>query len=352
MGVTSRGNSSLCQDLRVFRGFFHEYTRFFNTILLERIQIMELYFLGTNAGVPGPQRNVTSICLRLLDERRTLWLFDCGEGTQHQVLRSPLKLSKLEKIFITHLHGDHIFGLPGLLSSRAYQGGMLPLTVYGPVGIKQYIEVSLGLSQSRIQYTLNIIEHDGGTIFEDEWFKVEASLLEHRISSYGYRITEKDRPGSLDVQQLKRLGLKPGPLFGQLKRGEEITLLNGTVIKAKDVLGQPKLGKVLTILGDTRPCHSGLQLAQYADVLVHEATFLHELASIAHEYYHSTARQAGETAKEAYVGQLLLTHFSSRYKNEEQLEPLLVEAKQVFANTLLAQEHELFSISFQPKTGH
>ncbi|PAF33627.1 ribonuclease Z [Paenibacillus sp. 7516] len=305
---------------------------------------MELYFLGTNAGVPTLQRNVTSIGLRMLDERRALWLFDCGEGTQHQILSSPLKLSKLEKIFITHLHGDHVFGLPGLLSSRAYQGGTTPLTVYGPPGTERMITTVMELSQSRINYELKIIEHTGGLLFEDESFIVESALLEHRIDSYGYRITEKDRPGSLDQAKLAEYGLKPGPLFGRLKRGETITLDDGRAVRPEDVLGAPKRGKVITILGDTRPCANVLPLAKQADVLVHEATFMDDLADTAHEYYHSTAKQAAEAARAADVGELIMTHFSSRYKDDEQLQPLLDEAKAVFPNSRLANEHQLIPV--------
>lgn len=305
---------------------------------------MELYFLGTNAGVPTLQRNVTSIGLRMLDERRALWLFDCGEGTQHQILSSPLKLSKLEKIFITHLHGDHVFGLPGLLSSRAYQGGTTPLTVYGPPGTERMTMTTMELSQSRLNYDLSIVEHTGGVLFEDESFIVESAMLEHRIDSYGYRITEKDRPGSLDPAKLAEYGLKPGPLFGRLKRGETITLDNGDFLRPEDVLGAPKRGMVITILGDTRPCNNLQPLALNADVLVHEATFLHDLADTAHEYYHSTSKQAAEAARAAGAGQLIMTHFSSRYKDEDQLQPLLEEAQSIFPNTKLAIEHELIPV--------
>ena len=306
---------------------------------------MELYFLGTNAGVPTLQRNVTSIGLRMYEERRALWLFDCGEGTQHQVLRSLLKLSKLEKIFITHLHGDHLFGLPGLLSSRAYQGGVTPLTVYGPVGLERYIRTTLELSQSRIEYELNIVEHEGGVVFEDDMFRVESALLEHRIDSYGYRIIEKDRPGQLNFEILKHHGIKPGPLYGQLKNGGSIQLADGQTLHSHEVVGKPKKGKIITILGDTRPCPNVHLLAQDADVLVHEATFLQDMEETAHNYYHSTTLQAAHAAKEANVQELILTHFSSRYKDREQLEPLLQEAKSVFENTLLAEEHVLFPIS-------
>lgn len=305
---------------------------------------MDLYFLGTNAGVPTTQRNVTSIALRLLEERRSIWMFDCGEGTQHQVLRSPIRLGKLEKLFITHLHGDHLFGLPGLLSSRGYQGGTSPLTVYGPPGLKAYLDISLSVSQSRIPYKIDIVEHTGGVIFEDEGFKVEASLLEHRIDSYGYRVTEKDSPGSLNTELLKSYGLKPGPLYGRLKKGEDITTDGGITIRAVDVVNEPKRGRMVTILGDTRPCAGALELSHNADLVVHEATFAHELVEMAYQYHHSTARQAAELAKDAAAGALLLTHFSSRYTSNEELLPLLEEAKSIFPETRLAEEFSTYPV--------
>lgn len=305
---------------------------------------MELYFLGTNAGVPTLQRNVTSIALRLLEERRSMWLFDCGEGTQHQILRSSLKMTRLEKIFITHLHGDHIFGLPGLLSSRGAQGATSPITVYGPKGIKAYIETSLDISQSRVNYPLEIIEHSGGMLFEDDGFRVEAAVLEHRVESYGYRVIEKDRPGNLDLKRLESYGLKPGPIYGRLKRGESVETPDGKTVHAADVLLAPKKGRIVTILGDTRPCANIVPLAKDADLLVHEATFMHDLEDTAREYYHSTALQAAQAASEAGVKELMLTHFSSRYKDIEHLQPLLEEAQQVFENTRLAEDFGLYSV--------
>lgn len=304
---------------------------------------MELYFLGTNAGLPSTQRNVTSVALRMLEERRCSWLFDCGEATQHQILHSPIKLSRLEKIFITHMHGDHIFGLPGLLSSRSSQEGSPPLTVYGPQGLKQFLEVTLGATQSRITFELDVIEHSGGLIFEDEQIKVEAAALEHRIESYGYRMTEKDRPGSLNMELLQQWGVRPGPEYGKLKNGESITV-NGHTITSDQVLGPPKRGRVVTILGDTRPTPGINPLAYGADLLVHEATFTEEFADLAQKYYHSTAVQAAEAAKKAGVGELVLTHFSSRYKDPDQLQPLLDEARAVFPNTQLAIEHQTYPV--------
>ncbi|MGG4553539.1 ribonuclease Z [Paenibacillus humicus] len=305
---------------------------------------MELYFLGTNAGVPSLERNVTSVALRMLEERRSFWLFDCGEGTQHQILRSPLKLSKLEKIFITHLHGDHLFGLPGLISSRAYQGGEDPLTIYGPRGLRQYIHTSLELSESHISYSLDIVEHDGGVLFEDDSFRVEASLLEHRVASYGYRIMEKDLPGKLDTATMESYGIRPGPLYGKLKRGESVEAPDGRILHASEVQGKPKKGRIITILGDTRPCGAVLPLARDADVLVHESTFLHEMKDTAHTYFHSTARQAAEAAREAGAKRLFLTHLSSRYKYEDQIMQLEREAQEIFPEAVIAREHVLYGI--------
>lgn len=305
---------------------------------------MELYFLGTNAGLPTTQRNVTSVALRMLEERRCSWLFDCGEATQHQILHSPLKLGKLEKIFITHMHGDHVFGLPGLLSSRASHEGSPPLTVYGPQGLRDFLEATLRATQSRIDFGLDIVEHSGGLVFEDDQIKVEAEALEHRIESYGYRVTEKDRPGSLNMELLQEWGVRPGPEYGKLKNGECITV-NGRTIEPEQVLGPPKRGRIVTILGDTRPAPGIHPLALGADMLVHEATFTDEFADLAHKYYHSTAVQAAEAARKAGVGELILTHFSSRYKDLEQLQPLLEEAQAVFPHTQLAIEHQSYPIT-------
>ena len=158
---------------------------------------VKVFFLGTGAGVPAKARNVTSIALKLLDERRAIWLFDCGEATQHQILHTTIKPRRIEKVFITHLHGDHIYGLPGLLSSRSHQGGKEKLTVYGPKGLKEYIDISLSVSQTYLQYPLEIIEIDEGVICSDDQFIVSAKKLDHGIPSYGYRIVEKDLPGTL-----------------------------------------------------------------------------------------------------------------------------------------------------------
>ncbi|EPY05322.1 ribonuclease Z [Paenibacillus alvei TS-15] len=305
---------------------------------------MDIYFLGTGAGMPTTRRNVSGMALRLYEERGSFWMFDCGEGTQHQVLQSPLKLGKCEFIFITHLHGDHIFGLPGLLSSRAYQGGVSPLTVFGPVGLQRFIHTVFELSETHLPYELHIQEVESGVIWEDEQFAVTALPLEHRVLSLGYQVQQKEKPGRLDLNLLKEKNLPPGPLYGQLKRGQDIVLPSGELVEASSVLGSPIPGKSVTILGDTRPCENAIKLAQGVDLLVHEATFMDDKRENANEFGHSTARQAAQIAVSAGVKKLALTHFSSRY-NDERMEELLQEACGLFSNTVLADEHTIVTTS-------
>ncbi|MBC1580173.1 ribonuclease Z [Listeria seeligeri] len=304
---------------------------------------MELVFLGTGAGVPSRGRNVTSIALSMLNERNAIWLFDCGEATQHQILRSQIKLSKLEKIFITHMHGDHIFGLPGLLSSRSFQGGDSDLTIYGPVGIQAYVETSLKLSGTRLTYKIIFEEIEPGLIFEDEMFTVTADELDHGMLSYGYRIVEKDKQGALDAARLKEDGVEPGPIFQRLKNGEVVTLPDGREIDGENYIGAPQKGKIISIFGDTRETASEFALAENADVLIHEATFEGDKGKMAAEYMHSTTIQAAELAKKAGVKKLILTHISSRYDRDAS-KALLIEAKSVFENTEIAYDLAVFQI--------
>ncbi|EAD7778990.1 ribonuclease Z [Listeria monocytogenes] len=304
---------------------------------------MELVFLGTGAGVPSRGRNVTSIALSMLNERNTIWLFDCGEATQHQIMRSQIKLSKLEKIFITHLHGDHIFGLPGLLSSRSFQGGESDLTIYGPVGITEYVETSLRLSGTRLTYKIIFNEIEPGLIFDDKMFSITVDELDHGLRSFGYRIVEKDKPGALNADKLIDDGVEPGPIFQKIKKGETVTLADGSVINGKDYIDEPQKGKIISIFGDTKATASELELALNADVLVHEATFEGDKEKLAGEYMHSTTLQAASLAKKANVKKLILTHISSRYDRDASKE-LLIEAQSVFENTEIAYDLAVFPI--------
>ena len=304
---------------------------------------MKLQFLGTGAGIPAKARNVTAIALKMLQERGSIWLFDCGEATQHQILHTNIKPRKVEKVFITHLHGDHLYGLPGFLASRSFQGGESQVTVYGPKGIEEYIRISLSISQTYLKYELKVVEVEEGIIFEDDSFFVEAKELEHGITSYGYRIVEKERPGKLDTEKLKDYGIAPGPMYKEIKEGKDVVLKDGTVIPSGEFVGPNIKGKIVTILGDTRTCYNAQILAKDATVLVHEATFSEEEGEIATEYFHSTTAQAATIAKNTNVERLLLTHISARYDHTD-TEQLLSEAKKIFSYTSIAEDFAEFEI--------
>lgn len=308
---------------------------------------MELQFLGTGAGVPAKHRNVSSIALKLLDERNAVWLFDCGEGTQLQILKSTIRPRKIEKIFITHLHGDHIFGLPGLLSSRSFQGGNDKLEIYGPVGIAEFVRTALKVSQTRLSYELKFIEiTKEGTLFSDKQFTVTCSRLDHGIECFGYRIIEADHEGELQVEKLTALNIPSGPIYGQIKRGESVELPDGRIINGKDFVGEKKVGRIVTILGDTRKSNNSVSLAENSDILVHESTFNKEEEKMARAYYHSTSHQAAQVALTANVKKLILTHISARYLTGDIIQ-LENEAKEIFPSTKIVKDMEIVEIPFR-----
>ncbi len=209
--------------------------------------------------------------------------------------------------------------------------------------MKQYVQISLTVSQTYLKYPLEVVEIEEGVVFEDEQFLVETLPLQHGIPSYGYRIVEKDRPGTLHADKLAQAGVKPGPIYKKIKNGEDVTLEDGTVIEAKKFLGSAQKGRVVTILGDTRKCENAAVLARGADLLVHEATFAKGEEGLAHDYFHSTTHQAAQIALAACVKKLCLTHISSRYDREASKE-LLLEAKELFAETELAEDFKELEI--------
>lgn len=310
---------------------------------------MELEFLGTSAGSPSKFRNVTALALKLLDEINEVWLFDVGEGTQHQILRTMIRPRKVTKIFITHLHGDHIFGLPGFLSSRSFQGAeaATPLTIYGPRGIKQFVETSMRISQTHLAYPIKYVELDDeeGVLFENDRFKVSYAGLDHRIKCVGYRVEEKDYPGELMVEKLQEVGVRPGPIYGQIKAGQVVTLDDGTQLNGKDFIGAPKKGRTVAILGDTRKTAGIDKLALNADVLVHESTFGKGEAKLARNYYHSTCIQAAQTAQRDHVKKLLLTHISARYVGP-MVKKLQADAREIFPNTRVVRDFDTYNVPF------
>lgn len=304
---------------------------------------MQLQFLGTGAGMPSKQRNTSSLALKLLEERRSIWLFDCGEATQHQILHTTLKPRKIEKVFITHLHGDHIFGLPGLLGSRSFLGGNEKLIVYGPKGLQEWIRLTLEISKTHLNYELEIIEIQEGIIFEDNDFIVTAKELDHVVPCFGYRVEQKPLPGKLLVEKTRELGVPKGPLLQQLKSGQDITLDDGRLIRSEDVTTAPISGFTVAILGDTRYCQSAIELSRNANIVVHEATFDAGTEELAKPYGHSTIIEAATVAREAEAKTLIANHISARFLPET-AKALAEQGKSVFSDIRIAYDFAEFEI--------
>lgn len=306
---------------------------------------MQVTFLGTSSGVPTRARNVSAVALRL-PQRAEMWLFDCGEGTQHQFLRSDLRLSQLRRIFITHMHGDHVFGLPGLLASLGLSGNSNEgIDLYGPDPLEGFLNGALRNSSTRIGYPLSVhrsrpAAESGTVLYEDDELVVRCTPLTHRVPAYAYRVEQKPLAGRFDVDRAKQLGIAPGPIYAQLKRGESVKLDDGRVIDGRSLCGPVRDGVSIVYCTDTVFSEAAVNLALGADLLIHEATFAHEEAEMAFQKQHSTSTMAAQTAAEAGVGQLALTHLSPRYApgNAVTADDLLAEAQAIFPNTVLARD--------------
>lgn len=292
---------------------------------------MEIIFLGTSSAVPTLERNHPSIALRAFAE---VMLFDCGEGTQRQLIEAKISPMKITKIFISHFHGDHILGLGGLIQSLGFRGREKDLDIYGPKGLHKIINAISNFGYFQINYNLNIHEIDDGTIIETEEYVVECAKVEHNIPSYAYSIREKKKPLFLR-KKAEELGIPPGPLYGKLHKGEEVEF-EGRIIKPEQVLGEAKKGKKISYSGDTRPCEEMIRLARDSDILIHESTYEAEDHQRAVDNAHSTSVEAAEIAREANVNELVLTHISTRYTSDENI---LSEAQKVFKNTKVAKDY-------------
>ena len=282
-----------------------------------------------------------------LPQRAEVWLFDCGEGTQHQLLRSDVKSSQIRRIFITHMHGDHIFGLMGLLATCGMAGtGQQRIDIYGPPKLNDYLQACRRYSQTHFSYPVRVHTVEPGKVYRDDDFVVTCDRLEHRVTAFGYRIAEADRSGRFDVKRAKALGIPSGPIYGRLKRGEVVTLAEGRIINGADLCGPPIVGRKLAYCTDTIFCDRTIELAQGADVLIHEATFAHQDAELAYQRLHSTTTQAAQVALAAQVKQLIMTHFSPRYApgNAIGLDDLLKEARAIFKPTLMAYDFMTYEI--------
>jgi ribonuclease Z len=307
---------------------------------------MKIIPLGTSSGKPTLRRNVSG--LDVVGEVEW-WLFDCGEGTQMQIERAGLSPQKLVGIFISHLHGDHFNGLPGLLSSMALDNREKELTLVGPVGIHEYLDLLASLKICYVNYPLNLIEFNEKSfansaeslVYESPKLTVVTRPLDHRVFALGFRLEEKIRPGRFNLERARELGIPAGPLYSQLQAGKSVTLSNGCVIHSSEVLGEPRPGKIVSYCLDTRPCLNAVKLAENADWLIHEATFTEDHLEESHHFGHSTAVQAAEVAAEARAKRLLITHFSSRYTDVRQL---VEEASVIFPETFAAEDLAEFEV--------
>jgi ribonuclease Z len=266
-------------------------------------------------------------------------LFDCGEGTQRQLLRST-GLVELEDIFLTHFHADHVLGLPGMLKTFSLRQRERPLTVYGPAGLRSLF-AALRPIVGRVSFPLDLVELEPNDELERDGYRIAAYATDHGVPALGFAIVEDSRPGVFDPQRAKALGVTPGPDFGRLQEGETVA-----GVQPDQVMGEPRRGRRLVIAGDTAPCEMTRLVAFEADLLVHEATFLEEEADRAAETRHSTARQAAELAAAAGVGMLALTHISPRYGGKAVRD----EARAAFENTVVPRDFDGIEIPF-PERG-
>jgi ribonuclease Z len=303
---------------------------------------LDVVFLGTSGSTPTAQRGLAATLVRRGGERI---LFDCGEGTQRQLLRSDVGLVELEEIFLTHFHADHYLGLPGLLKTYALRGRELPLTLYGPAGLRDLLG-ALRRIFGRLTYPLETVELEPGARLERDGYVLEAFAVEHGLSALGFALVESERPGRFDVETANGLGVPDGPERGALQRGEGVTLPGGAVVTPEQVLGPPRPGRKLVLAGDTAPAGSVVDAATGADVLVHEATFLADERQRARETLHSTAGEAALVAREAGVRLLALVHVSTRYFGHQVLE----EARELFPETVVPRDFDVVEIPF-PERG-
>ena len=305
---------------------------------------MNITFLGTSSGVPTLTRNVSSLALKL-SQKAEVWLFDCGEGTQHQLIKSTIKSSQIRKIFITHMHGDHIYGLPGLLATLGLSGNSKGIDIYGPSNLKNFIYSALKNSYCKISFPLKFFEVENSAqtntnLFEDELMEVKCASLKHRLPAFGYRVSEKDKPGQFNLEKAKKLNIPEGPIYGRLHSGQRVKLEDGRILNGSDFCGEPRKGESFVYCTDTIFSKRAVELSKNVDLLVHESTFSDKDEEMAFEKLHSTTIMAAKTALLSNAKKLVLTHISPRYTPKSLVKPidLLNEAKQIFPNTFLAKD--------------
>ena len=291
---------------------------------------MEIIFLGTSSAVHSYNRNHPAIILKAFGETM---LFDCGEGTQRQLIFAKVSPMKISKIFLSHYHGDHILGLPGLLQSMNFRGRETKLTIYGPKGLNTLKNAIFNLGYCKIDFPIEFIEIGTETIESCEEYIIKSQDVNHQVPCLAYTVKELKKPRFLREKAIE-LGVPVGPAFGKLHNGEEVEV-NGKIIKPEQVLGSARKGNKVTYSGDTTPCEEMIEFAKDSTLLIHESTYVNEDADKAKDNFHSTSSDAARIAKKSNSKQLVLTHFSTRYTS---LDDLLKEAKEIFENTKLAKD--------------
>jgi ribonuclease Z len=302
---------------------------------------LDVVFLGTAGSMPTARRAPSATLIRRGGEKL---LFDCGEGTQRQLLRSDVGLVELEEVFLTHFHADHFLGLPGMLKSFALRGRDVPLSLYGPRGLDELLR-SLARVIGRLSYEVAAVELAEGAVLPRDGYELRTFAVRHGREAIGYALVEEDRPGRFDVATADALGVPFGPERGSLQAGEPVTLPDGTIVTPDQVLGEARPGRKVVLTGDTAPSDGVVEAALGADLLVHEATFCEEEAERARETEHSTALEAARVACDAGVSLLALTHLSSRYGAGE----VEREARTVFAATVVPRDFDLIEIPFEER---
>ena len=303
---------------------------------------LSIIFLGTGGSWPTIKRNVTSIAVKRGGE---IILFDCGEGTQRQFQKSKLSYMQISKIFITHFHGDHFLGIPGLVQTMQLNDREIPLHIFGPKGINQLVKQLLSLGYFKPNYEIISHEIDEETTLDFNEYFIKIIRVNHGVPTLGYCLEEKMRPGKFNKSKALKLGIPEGPLFSKIQKGQTIILKDGKKIIPEMILGPPRKGRKIVISGDTRPIDKMVAFANHADVLIHEATFDSSLEEISMEYGHTTASQAAEIAKKANVERLFLNHISPRYLDNKVLEE---EAKKVFKKSIVPKDFQHFEIKLKP----
>ncbi len=292
---------------------------------------MEITFLGTAGSWPTKERNASAIALDMESE---VVLLDCGEGTQRQFFQSKVSFMRVRRIFITHFHGDHFLGLPGLIQSMGLNNRSEPLDIYGPRDARKFVDLVMNMGYFTRKF--DVIPHEvaPGDEVDLGGYTLRASRADHPVPALSFRIQEKTKRGRFDGEKARELGCR-GVDFATLERGDAVTLPNGNRVTPEMVMGPPRPGRSVAYSGDTAPSEEMTRLAHGVDVLIHEASALNELAEKANEWGHSTALQAAEIAQEARVSHLFLTHFSSRYQD---VAPLEEEAREIFPSTTAAHD--------------